>query len=130
MTVNPYTVLGPSIPDLLGRAALLRQIDRHLRKATPDHVSVVGPALYGKSVVLRHVADAYRARSKSVGDFGQHLNSFPESKVTLGFATSVVLAAISLVESLTADLHGEEKPSSRFDLTGTNGVKEHGASDG
>ena len=63
MTVNPYTVLGPSIPDLLGRAALLQQIDRHLLKATPDHVSVVGPALYGKSVVLRHVADAYRARS-------------------------------------------------------------------
>ena len=31
---------------------------------------------------------------KSVGDFGQHLNKFPESKVTVGFAASVVLAAI------------------------------------
>ena len=64
MTVNPYTVLGPSIPDLLGRTSLLQQIDRHLLKASPDHVSVVGPALYGKSVVLRHVADTYRARSR------------------------------------------------------------------
>ena len=64
MTVNPYTVLGPSIPGLLGRASLLQQIDRHLLKASPDHVSVVGPALYGKSVVLRHVADTYRTRSR------------------------------------------------------------------
>ena len=66
MTVNPYPVLGPTIPGLLGRASLLQQVDRHLLKASPDHVSVVGPALYGKSVVLRHVADTYRARS---GDY-------------------------------------------------------------
>ena len=64
MTVNPYAVLGPTIPGLLGRASLLQQIDRHLLKASPDHVSVVGPAFYGKSVVLLHVADTYRARSR------------------------------------------------------------------
>lgn len=63
MTVNPYPVLGPNIPGLLGRASLLQQIDRHLLKESPDHVSVVGPALYGKSVLLRHVADTYRMRS-------------------------------------------------------------------
>lgn len=64
MTSNPYQVLGPSIPGMLGRKTLLRRIDRHLSKASPDHVSVVGPAHYGKSVLLRHVADAYGEGSK------------------------------------------------------------------
>ena len=56
---NPYQVLGPSVPAMLGRAALLGRIDNHLRKPSPEHVSVVGPAHYGKSVLLRHVAAAY-----------------------------------------------------------------------
>ena len=54
---------------MLGRAALLRRIEGHLSKASPDHVSVVGPAHYGKSVLLRHVADAYKAGS------GQYLTT-------------------------------------------------------
>ena len=41
---------------------------------------------------------------QSVGDSGQHRPDFPETKVTVGFAASIVLAAITLVESLTADL--------------------------
>ena len=60
---NPYQVLGPSIPPMLGRAALVQRIEGHLSKPTPDHVSVVGPKHYGKSVLLRHLADAYRAES-------------------------------------------------------------------
>ena len=64
MTSNPYQVLGPSIPGMLGRKTLLRRIDRHLSKASPDHVSVVGPAHYGKSVILRRVADDYGEGSK------------------------------------------------------------------
>ena len=63
MTANPYQVLGPSIPPMLGRASLVRRIEGHLLKSTPDHVSVVGPKHYGKSVLLRHLADAYRAGS-------------------------------------------------------------------
>ena len=59
MTANPYRVLGPSIPPMLGRGSLVRQIERHLLKPTPDHVSVVGPRHYGKSVLLRHLASAY-----------------------------------------------------------------------
>ena len=58
---NPYQVLGPSVPAMLGRAALMGRIDNHLRKPSPDHVSVVGPAHYGKSVLLRHVASSYGA---------------------------------------------------------------------
>ena len=64
MTPNPYQVLGPSVPRMLGRGTLLRQIDGHLSKASPDHVSVLGPAHYGKSVLLRHLADAYRDGSE------------------------------------------------------------------
>ena len=54
---------------MLGRAAILRRIEGHLSKASPDHVSVVGPAHYGKSVLLRHVADACKAGS------GQYLTT-------------------------------------------------------
>ena len=57
---DPYQVLGPSVPPMLGRAALMGRIDKHLRKPSPDHVSVVGPAHYGKSVLLHHVAATYR----------------------------------------------------------------------
>ena len=44
---------------------------------------------------------------QSVGSFGQHRENFPETNVSIGFAAASVLAAISLVENLTADLHRE-----------------------
>lgn len=56
---NPYQVLGPSVPAMLGREALLGEIDNHLLQPSPDHVSVVGPKHYGKSVLLWHVARSY-----------------------------------------------------------------------
>ena len=43
----------------------------------------------------------------SVGNFGQHQEEF-QTSISIGFAASSVLSAISLVESLTADLHREE----------------------
>ena len=46
---------------------------------------------------------------QSVGDFGQHRGDFPETHVTVGFAASIVLAAIALIESLTADLQREQE---------------------
>ena len=46
---------------------------------------------------------------QSVGDFGQHRGDFPETHVTVGFAASIVLAAIALIESLTADLQREHE---------------------
>ena len=45
---------------------------------------------------------------QSVGDFGQHREDFPETDISIGFAAASVLSAISLVESLTADLHRRE----------------------
>ena len=41
---------------------------------------------------------------QSVGDFGQHRKDYPETTISVGFAATVVLAAISLIESLTTDL--------------------------
>ncbi len=66
MKPNPYQVLGPSVASMLGRANLNRRLDSHLLKPSPDHVSVVGPAHYGKSVLLRHLAGAYRAKPSYV----------------------------------------------------------------
>ena len=64
MTANPYQVLGATPPPMLGRAALVERVNRHLLKPSPDHVSVVGPAHYGKSVLLQHLAEAHRAGSR------------------------------------------------------------------
>ena len=63
MTENPYQVLGATVPSMFGRAALVERIEGHLLKPSPDHVSVVGPAHYGKSVLLRHLADKHREGS-------------------------------------------------------------------
>ena len=41
---------------------------------------------------------------QSVGDFGQHRRDYPETAISVGFAATVVLAAISLIESLMIDL--------------------------
>ena len=63
MTANPYQVAGSSIARMLGRESLVKRIEAHWMKIKPDHVSVVGPAHYGKSVLLRHLADAHRVGS-------------------------------------------------------------------
>lgn len=65
MTTGHYQVLGASVPPMLGRASLMRTITDHLLKPSPDHVSVVGPAYYGKSVVLRHLATSFVNGSES-----------------------------------------------------------------
>lgn len=63
--MSPYKVLGPSVPSLLGRRQLLEQLDRHLVKPSPDHVQVVGPSMYGKSVLLNHFAKSHTGGSSS-----------------------------------------------------------------
>jgi hypothetical protein len=44
---------------MIGRQALLRSLRAHLDKERPEHVSVLGPALYGKSVLLSELARLY-----------------------------------------------------------------------
>ena len=66
MSNNPYRVRGDRTPRLYGREELLERLLRHLTKATPDHVSVVGPTLFGKSVLLSHVASCRSIRDHYV----------------------------------------------------------------
>ena len=64
MTANPYQVWGTSTHPMLGRTSLVRQVEDHwLRIEIPRNVSVVGPAYYGKSFLLRHLADVHRTGS-------------------------------------------------------------------
>lgn len=51
------------IPHLPGQADLLHQLLRHLSKRTPDHVSVLGSARLGRSVLLHHVASHFGTKS-------------------------------------------------------------------
>jgi len=59
MKKNPFRVLGADVPPLVGRRDLVARIESHLDKASPDHLSVVGPAMYGKSVLLKEIAGRY-----------------------------------------------------------------------
>ena len=56
MNDNPYQVFGVGIPPMLGRDRLFEKLCRHLTKSTPDHMCVVGPPMFGKSVLLNHLA--------------------------------------------------------------------------
>lgn len=56
---NPYRVLGPKIPGMLGRTELAARVESRLDREEPEHVSVVGPAMFGKSVLLREIARRY-----------------------------------------------------------------------
>ena len=56
MNDRPYQVLGDGVPRMLGRKRLFRKLLGHLLKDTPDHVCVVGPTLFGKSVLLNHLS--------------------------------------------------------------------------
>jgi hypothetical protein len=66
LSSNPYAVLGVRIPGLLGRSEVYATLRGRLVKASPDHVTVVGPKHYGKTVLLNHLsADLGRG----VGDY-------------------------------------------------------------
>lgn len=69
MNDSPYQVLGDRVPRMLGRKRIFCQLLGHLLKETPDHVCVVGPTLFGKSVLLNHLS----AHFKSEG--GHYLTS-------------------------------------------------------
>ncbi len=59
MSASPYQVLGTGVPRMLGRERLFDRLCGHLTKRSPDHVSVVGPRLFGKSVLLNHLASHF-----------------------------------------------------------------------
>lgn len=58
----PYELPGLRIPQLLGRRAELAGLVRDLvEKATPDHISVVAPRYFGKSVLIQALAEQFAA---------------------------------------------------------------------
>jgi hypothetical protein len=58
----PYELPGLRIPQLLGRRAELAGLFRDLvEKATPDHISVVAPRYFGKSVLIQALAERFAA---------------------------------------------------------------------
>ena len=59
---DTYELPGLHIPKLLGRSATLAGLVRDLaEKATPDHISVVAPRYFGKSVLINAVAERFAA---------------------------------------------------------------------
>ena len=62
MSESPYQIRGGSIPQMLGRELLFDRLSRHLTKPTPDHMCVIGPTGFGKSVLLHHLADHFNNR--------------------------------------------------------------------
>ena len=64
MSDSPYQVLGVGVPPMFGRERLFERLCRHLTKPTPDHVSVISPAMFGKSVLLNHLASHFKHRGE------------------------------------------------------------------
>ena len=60
--MNPYVVLGPSVSEMFGRRRLFDRVCRALTKPTPDRLSIVGPKMYGKSVLLSHLAKHFASQ--------------------------------------------------------------------
>src|SRR5882672_2160263 len=52
MNEHPYQVFGPTPAPMLGRKSVWETILRKLNKPNPDHITVVGPAHVGKTVLL------------------------------------------------------------------------------
>jgi Cdc6-like AAA superfamily ATPase len=57
---HPYPVLGLEVPTLRGRQKIFEQVCRGLTKPTPDHISVVGPKYFGKTVLAHALAAHFR----------------------------------------------------------------------
>ena len=47
-----FQILGPNVPPMIGRVAILERVWGALTKAVPSHLSIVGPRYAGKSVFL------------------------------------------------------------------------------
>lgn len=60
MPENRFSILGTTVPPMLGRAAILQKMTGALTKAIPDHLQVVGPRFSGKTVILHELAARLR----------------------------------------------------------------------
>lgn len=78
---NPYTLPGLSVADMLDRAQIFKAICSDLGdKPTPDHVSIVGPKYFGKTVLLNKVAEHFEQQGSpyQIGCFWDLRHGTPE----------------------------------------------------
>ncbi|KJR98715.1 MAG: hypothetical protein VR65_19570 [Desulfobulbaceae bacterium BRH_c16a] len=57
MADAPFPILGASIPTMLGRAGIMQRLWNDLTKATPSHLSIVGPRYSGKTVLMHGLVE-------------------------------------------------------------------------
>jgi hypothetical protein len=62
-----FPILGPDVPPMLGRAKVRQRLWNDLTKASPSHLSVVGPRYSGKSVLLKALAARMRQNDSLYG---------------------------------------------------------------
>ena len=113
MSDSPYQVLGVGIPPMLGRERLFTELCRHLTKPTPDHMCVVGPPLFGKSVLLNHLASHF----KDAGDHYstslywdlRHSTPMTDEEFRRRFAKRIKDALQSVQPDLAESLDPEDK---------------------
>ena len=113
MSEGPYQVLGVGVPEMLGRERLFDRLCRHLTKATPDHMCVVGPTLFGKSVLLNHLASRFKTTGEhyvtSVYLDLRHGTPGTDDEFRRCFAESVKGALQPVRPELVEDLEPEEE---------------------
>ena len=117
-----YQVLGGTVPRLLGREQILADLESHLLKPTPDHVSVIGFARYGKSVLLNHLAEKYRPgndyfRTALYIDF-RHATPTTDEDFRFSFAKGIKLTVEQFRPEITGciDLNDSESIYELLDL--------------
>lgn len=69
MTDALFQISGSSVPPLVGRKSAMQRLMSSLAKPTPDHLQVVGPRFFGKTILMHSLAEKIRsgdARFKTV----------------------------------------------------------------
>ncbi|MCY3704592.1 MAG: hypothetical protein OXH08_03695 [Gammaproteobacteria bacterium] len=113
MNDRPYQVLGDGVPRMLGRENLFRRLLGHLLKDTPDHVCVVGPTLFGKSVLLNHLGSHFKNQDDhyltSVYWDLRHGTPRTDAEFRRRFVEQVKVALKSVRDDLAEDLDPEDE---------------------
>lgn len=113
MNDNPYKVFGVGISTMLGRERLFEELCQHLTKSRPDHMCVVGPPMFGKSVLLNHLACHFNNRGDqfvtSVYWDLRHVTPLTDDQFRRRFAQRVKIGLQSVRSELAEYLELEDE---------------------
>ena len=56
-----FQISGATVPRLVGRKSAMQRLTASLAKPTPDHLQIVGPRFFGKTVLMHAVAEKIRS---------------------------------------------------------------------